>query len=80
LAEQMFVNDFPDQCLPFDCDAAREYSHIIAKRQRMGHPISVEDAQIAAIARVGGLTLSTRNTRDFMDIDDLQMINPWHYT
>jgi hypothetical protein len=77
LTEQMFVNDFSGQCLSFDCDAAREYSLIVAKRQRIGHPISVEDAQIAAIARVGGLTLSTRNIRDFIEIEDLKIFNPW---
>ena len=77
LAEQMFQEDFSDQCLPFDCEAAREYSLIVAKRQHQGHPISVEDAQIAAIARVGNLTLSTRNIKDFTGINGLEIVNPW---
>ena len=51
LAEQTFQEDFSDQCLPFDCEAAREYALIVAKRNRKGRPISVEDAQIAAVAR-----------------------------
>jgi len=37
----------------------------------------VEDAQIAAIARAGGLTLATRNTKDFRDIEGLTLVNPW---
>ncbi len=38
--------------------------------QRYSDPmhINVEDAQIVAIARSGGLTLATRNTKDFSDI------------
>lgn len=79
LAEQMFLEDFMNQCLPFDCEAAREYSQIVASRQRQGRPISVEDAQIAAIARVGSLTLSTRNVKDFYGIDGLNIVNPWNY-
>ena len=59
LAEQMFHEDFPDRCLPFDCEAAGEYALIVSERNRHGHPISVEDAQIAAIAGTAGLTLAT---------------------
>jgi len=77
LAEQMFAEDFGGQCLPFDCEAAREYSKIVSKRQRHGHPISVEDAQIAAIACVGRLKLATRNVKDFSNIEGLKIINPW---
>jgi predicted nucleic acid-binding protein len=37
----------------------------------------VEDAQIAAVAVIGGLVLVTRNTSDFLEISGLQIINPW---
>ena len=77
LAEQMFLEDFAGQCLPFDCEAAKEYSRIVVKRQRKGRPISVEDAQIADIARVSQLTLATRNVKDFFHIEDLNNLNPW---
>ena len=77
LAEQMFQEDFPDRCLPFDCEAALEYALIVAERNRQGHPISVEDAQIAAIARTAGLALATRNTKDFSDITGLKLVDPW---
>lgn len=77
LAEQMFQEDFPDRCLPFDCEAAREYALIVSERNRQGHPISVEDAQIAAIARTAGLSLATRNTKDFSNITGLQLVDPW---
>ena len=77
IAEQMFMEDFSNQCLPFDCDAAREYARIIAYRNQQGRPVSVEDAQIAAIAIVCSLTLATRNTKDFAGINGLAIVNPW---
>lgn len=77
LAEAMFQEDFPDRCLPFDCSAAAEYASIVATRTRQGRSISVEDAQIAAIACTGGLMLATRNTKDFSGIDGLILVNPW---
>ncbi len=77
LAERMFREDFSERCLPFDFSAAGEYASIVATRTRLGSPISVEDAQIAAIARGGGLALATRNTKDFSGIDGLVLVNPW---
>ncbi len=77
LAEKMFQDDFSDQCLPFDCEAAREYARIVTERNRQGRPISVEDAQIAAIALTGGLNLATRNVKDFSYINGLKVVNPW---
>ena len=77
LAEQMFQDDFPGRCLPFDCEAAGEYALIVSERNRQGHPISVEDAQIAAIARTADLALATRNTKDFSDITGLKLVDPW---
>ena len=77
LVEQIFKDDFYDRCLPFDCEAAFEYAVIVDQRNRQGHPISVEDAQIAAIARTAELALTTRNTKDFSDIEGLTLHNPW---
>lgn len=77
LTEQMFQEDFPDRCLPFDCEAAGEYALIVSERNRKGHPISVEDAQIAAIARTAGLALATRNIKDFSGISGLKLLDPW---
>ena len=77
LAEEMLEKDFSQRCLPFDSLAAKMYAQIVSKRQSLGRPISVEDAQIASIALRGGLTLATRNTRDFEGIAGLRVINPW---
>lgn len=76
-ARAMFAEDFAGRCLPFDEKAASAYARIVASRQRAGHPISVEDAQIAAIALARGLQLATRNTADFEKIDGLRVVNPW---
>ena len=77
VAESMFTEEFSGRCLPFDESAAQRYAAIVAVRTRFGRPISVEDAQIAAIALVHGLTLATRNERDFELIEGLSLINPW---
>jgi hypothetical protein len=76
-AEKMFAEDFYARCLPFDCEAGREYARITKERREKGRPVSVEDAQIAAVAVIGGLVLVTRNTSDFLEISGLQIINPW---
>ena len=76
-ASSMFINEFGGRCLAFDEQSALRYAAIVASRIRLGRPISVEDAQIAAIALVHGLQLATRNERDFELIDGLAVVNPW---
>ena len=77
LAEEMLKEEFSEKCLPFDYQAASEYATIVSSRSRQGRPITVEDAQIAAIAIAANLALATRNTKDFLDIIGLKLINPW---
>ncbi|MBH2020184.1 MAG: VapC toxin family PIN domain ribonuclease [Burkholderiales bacterium] len=79
-AEQMFEQDFAGRCHVFDSAAAKNHALIVAARTRQGQPISTEDAQIAAIALACGLTVATRNTRDFENIDGLILANPWKNT
>ncbi len=76
-AETIFHEDFADRCLPFDALAARHYADIVTARKESGRPVTVEDAQIAAVAKSCRLLLATRNTKDFEGIDDLTLINPW---
>jgi predicted nucleic acid-binding protein len=76
-AEQMFEQDFADRCLAFDAVAARNYAVIVCERTRQGHPIITEDAQIAATALANALTVATRNTADFKNIQGLEIVNPW---
>ncbi len=44
---------------------------------RKTHKIKLPDAIIAATALVHDLTLITRNTKDFITIDRLQVVNPF---
>jgi len=76
-AGHMFEQDFAGHCLAFDTAAAKNYVLIVAKRTGQGQPISAEDAQIAVIALAGALTVATRNTPGFENIDGLTLVNPW---
>ena len=62
--------------LAFDRDAASDYGEIVAAREAAGRPISIADAQIAAICRSRGATLGTRNVRDFESVG-VTVVNPW---
>lgn len=76
-ARQMFEEDFADRCLNFSGPAVALYATVRAQRQLVGRPIDTADAQIAAIALASGLTLVTRNTKDFASIENLTVVNPW---
>lgn len=68
---------FQGACASFDALAAYEYARIRAARQRTGRPITYHDAQVAAIAITAGLTLATRNTKDFDGIEGLKVVDPF---
>ena len=76
-AAELMFDEFPDRCLSFNSTAASKYADIVAERTRIGRPISVEDAQIAAIAVTHEMLLATRNSSDFECIDGLTILNPW---
>lgn len=68
--------DFRDRVEPFDVLAADQYADVVTARERAGQPISISDAQIAAICRALDATLATRNTSDFTGTG-VNLINPW---
>ncbi len=68
---------FADRILVFDASAAVEYGTIVAYRARLGRPISIADAQIAAIATVNGAALATRNVTDFDGLA-VDLVDPWN--
>jgi toxin FitB len=76
-AAASMLGEFPARCLPFDDAAASHYAVIVAARGAAGRPISVQDAEIAAIALTSGFGLATRNDSDFTGIPGLTTINPW---
>lgn len=61
---------YGDRVLPIDAAVADEWGRLRAVR-----PLPVIDAFLAATARVHGLTLVTRNERDFAGLD-VAVINP----
>lgn len=75
-AEEVF-SAFADHVLAFDATAAADYAGIVSSRDRAGEPIDGFDAQIAAICRVHGATLATRNVKDFHGTG-IDVIDPWH--
>ena len=67
---------FGHRVLSFDRHAAREYADIAAARRSAGRPVVPADCQTAAVARSQGMTMVTRNVRDFEDIS-VEIFNPW---
>ncbi len=63
--------------LPYDEMAAEWHAEQRAKLGMHGRAPSFADGQIAAIARINGLILVTRNTVDFEHFDDITILN-WH--
>lgn len=67
---------FSGRILPLTQVVAERWGVLEAERQRVGRPLQVPDAQIAATAIEHNLTLVTRNVKDFDGLD-LGIINPW---
>lgn len=76
LFDAMITQDFGQRVLAFDDVAAAHYADIVVKRERAGRPISLADAQIAAICRSHDATVVTRNADDFADVG-VDIVNPW---
>jgi len=70
--------DFRDRILAFGSVATEAYALIGAERRAAGRPISQFDCQIAAIGRVEGAAVATRNAKDFEGCG-IEVINPWIY-
>ncbi|WP_295393332.1 type II toxin-antitoxin system VapC family toxin [uncultured Thiodictyon sp.] len=79
-AAQIVLRDFEQRCLAFDCHCATGYGAILTESRRLGRPMSVEDAQIAAVALRHGFQLATRNVSDFDFLSSLKLVNPWTQT
>lgn len=61
--------------LPYDSQAARIHAEIRIEAQKNGQSLSFADGQIVAIAMSQGLSLVTRNTKDFESIAGIRLIN-----
>jgi predicted nucleic acid-binding protein len=57
-------------------DAAIAYGLLMGHAARSGRPMSASDGMIAAIAKVHGCPLATRNTTDFQ-LAGISLVDPW---
>jgi len=70
--EEALRRGFPGRIVPFDAKVADLWGYL-----RAAHPgAEVADSQIAATALVHGMTLVTRNVKDFA-FQGLSVFNPW---
>jgi toxin FitB len=67
---------FDGRLLGIDADTANMWGHLVARRERAGHPLAAMDGWIAATAEVHGLTLATRNVADFAGTVE-RIVDPW---
>jgi toxin FitB len=71
------VNEqFAGRILSFDGEAALLFGQILATARARGRPADAGDAQIAAVARLHGMTVATRDVGDFEPLG-VMVINPW---
>ncbi len=63
--------------LPYDEKAASWHAKERARLSALGKTPSFVDGQVAAIARINGLILVTRNTSDFNQFSEMKIQN-WH--
>jgi predicted nucleic acid-binding protein len=76
MVSELLTQDLHGQILPFDGAAAEYYARIASTRADLGRPISMADAQIAAICRRHAACLATRNGKDFDDTG-VMVLDPW---
>lgn len=74
--ERIVSSAFADRILAFGERAATHYGEVMARRREIGRPMSVPDGQIAALARLHGFAVATRNVRDFLDCG-IEVLNPF---
>jgi predicted nucleic acid-binding protein len=59
-------------------EAALAYGELMGAARRQGRAMSTSDGMIAAIARVNGGRLATRNVKDF-ETTGLALVSPWQF-
>jgi predicted nucleic acid-binding protein len=69
---------FADRIFGLTEEAALAYGDIMGAASRQGLGMSAPDGMIAAIARVNGGRLATRNLMDFQ-ATGLELISPWDF-
>ena len=73
---QLIREHFGDRVLPVTWRVALAWGRIMATEQKRGRTLPLLDGLLLATATVYGLTIITRNERDFED-RGVPVINPW---
>ncbi|MDA8019444.1 MAG: type II toxin-antitoxin system VapC family toxin [Thermoanaerobaculia bacterium] len=68
---------FTDRIFSFTEDAALAYGELMGRAARAGRTRTVQDGMIAAIARVKGVAIATRNIADFEGLG-IDLVDPWN--
>ena len=63
-------------CLPWDASSGLRWAKLLADLRSIGHAMPIKDSLIATTALVHGLTVATRNTRDFANVG-VKVANPF---
>ena len=63
-------------CVPWDAAVSRRWARLVVDLRKRGHKLPLLDGMIAATALERGLTIVTRNTRDFQKAR-VKMVNPF---
>ena len=74
--ENALIPRFDNRILPVRTEDALRWGNLLGQARRKGRPLPQTDGLIAAIALNRGLTVVTRNTRDF-DSMGVPAHNPW---
>ena len=72
-----FIAEFDDRILPLERVEAEWAARLRAKAHLSGQVLHLGDALIAGTARAHGLSVATRNVKDFDGLD-VNVANPWH--
>ena len=75
LSSELLIR-FQDRILGIDTAISNRWGALAAKRQQLGKPLAVVDGLLAATALIHGLSIVSRNVRDFAELD-VAVINPW---
>lgn len=69
-------SSFEERVLPFGQSTAKPWATMCARAEAVGSPLAAFDSIIAATALEHGLTVVTRNVRDFAQ-SMVPVVNPW---
>lgn len=68
---------FASAVIDFDRSCALQTARVLVESEQAGRRMTLADAQIAGTCLVHGHTLATRNTKDFLAVRKLSVVDPF---